>query len=638
MENHRLIKELEEIINENEYLYRSGKPVISDQKFDEYVEELRRLDAKNPVLKRFLGEIIGGKTIKFPYKMGSLNKIKSERELGNWLNKMSNDKNSNFVITPKYDGISVGLEERVVTRGGYADGNIDITDRYYRTMLNYVHHPTTPCRGELIISNNNFKTMSSKYSSPRSAVMGLMSGDFPDLGWLKMVELKPFERFGFSGNKINEYETLRNRVVVGELVMKVLKGREIKHKALVKLHEEWSSEYPIDGLVIELSNKSTISEPRYDTKGNPTFSIAYKNNFEKEEVTTVLGIERKADKSGVLNPVAIVEPIKLRGDTVGRINLDNERFIKYYGIGVGSTVSAVKSGGVIPRVTRVDGVKVLNNKEFIKVVNSGMMASEFISENDLVNNYNIPEELSKGHWSWDANNVKLRLAKIDDSVMIKSIYHFFKTMKILSVGMSAIESMWNIGFKSVEDIINGDLEQLTLYDGWGHKKVDNMKKAIREKLSNTNPARLMSASNCFPGLAESKLNLILEGLEDNKLLDIEGVGQHTAEIYEEGLSDWYKFYDSIKSYVNYSNNSEGLYVDKVFCFTGFRDNNLVKFIEDNGGKYKDSLSKEVTDLIFDGKSNAKAKLEKAEKYGINVIERLEFLEQKTETPDFKTLL
>ena len=372
------------LIKKHELLYRIGEPIIEDKKFDELKEKLREIDPNNEVLIQITGEKFSGEKRKLSKPMGSLINIKNEEELNSWI-----IKDEHYIITPKLDGVSVlRNKDGFTSRGDDGIEGYDITK--YCKFTNILGEDGY-FRGEIVISKNNLKRLNQfrllkgekEYKTPRSAVVGLLQSDYPDVGLLTMLDIIPFQYFDTEELEINSINySMINKVVIS--------GKDMNHDKLSKLFHDWNNCYEIDGLVITLNSRLKREELGFETNSfNPKWGRAYKNGFEEEGEAYVMGIKRHVSKSGTYTPVLEITKTILCNNDITSVNVDNERFILYYGIGVGNKIKLKKSGNVIPRLTEIEGIRILPQKEFEVLMKKGLNDEEFRRHIGADETYNL---------------------------------------------------------------------------------------------------------------------------------------------------------------------------------------------------------------------------------------------------------
>ena len=619
---YRLINEYVSTIKDAEIQYRSGTPTITDKSFDDLVDKLRELDPGNPTLVKIIGEVVKGKKHKLSVRMGSMDKIKSYEFLEKWI-KTKDLGETEMIIMPKFDGISVlGDCGKFFTRGDDGIEGVEITSRYMATKNNYQFQPNDIFRGELIIKNSETKILK-EYASLRSAVVGLMKGDSPIPSLLKSIEIVPFDLFSSNNTlKSEDLDFMKKSSTSNVMEYELLKGRNIKSDHLEELFNRWNTVSPIDGIIIEVNNKKTKEELSYrESNGNPLGAIAFKNDYGEKQNSVVTAIIRQVTKNGRMIPIAIIDPVTLHGDVVTRANLDNDRYAKKIGIGVGSKVVVKKSGSIVPRISHIEGVDV----EDIK---SGKEINSFCK-------YVTPEQFNNGSWVYDKENIFFNQKVATEGMLKKQLLHSFKILKIKHIGDAKVEELFKIGINSLDKVLEADINKIRTIDSWKNKTITRYFDELEEKLSKANLAQFMHSTGMFEGIGEHALSKIINKKVDEEIIDVVGVGEHASQIYKENIG---RFNEVYLEHIARINNfvKGGSLEGKVYCFTNFRDEKIVAWIEENGGEYKSSMSSKVTHLVTPNDSMSK-KVESAKNKGIEIVNRFSLEYYKDTKIETKTI-
>lgn len=363
------MSELEKKITEAAQAYYStGKSELSDDEFDALLDELRKTNPDSPVLKKVgWGYDVNIDTTpgeKYPHKYGeagSLEKCRTYDEL------KSRFKDNPFVdVSAKLDGLSVvlyyesGNLVQALTRG---DGHIgiDITDKIYRILGNHISDTsfTGGVRGEILMTNENFKKFQQLHpeaKNPRNSAAGLINGkeitdDFKYLTVVTYSVVGVHNLMKFCGTNLfidilfvrlwlaNNFQNTAPH-------MSIHLTRDAVNIDFKSLRNQWSKEYPIDGLVL-----TTKIVKREDTRLIQD-SIAFKFKSETAQ-SKVLEIEWNMSKTGYAVPRVRIKPVQLAGTTVQYCTGYNAQYIKENQLGAGSIVEVEKRGEIIPNINKV---------------------------------------------------------------------------------------------------------------------------------------------------------------------------------------------------------------------------------------------------------------------------------------------
>ncbi len=375
-----------EIERNSRLYYENDAPEISDYEYDMMFRELTELEEQNPELLTPDSPThrVGGKALdkfeKFTHnvKMGSLTDVFSYEELESYLNGVEETLGytPKYSIEPKIDGLSVSLTYRdgVFVKGATrGDGLIgeDVTENL-RTIKSIPlklteNLPYLCVRGEVYMPRSVFAQLNDKrekngealFANPRNAAAGsLRQLDSKICAERKLdifiFNLQEGSLYLDGREALTHYETLNRLTELGFTTVTeriVAKGYEAVKSHVEKLGElREASLYDMDGAVIKLDN---LKERVVVGEGTstPKWAVAYKYPPEEKE-TKLISIDIQVGRTGVLTPIANLEPVRLAGTTVSRATLHNDRFIQERDILIGDTVVVRKAGEIIPEIVR----------------------------------------------------------------------------------------------------------------------------------------------------------------------------------------------------------------------------------------------------------------------------------------------
>lgn len=347
-------EELKAKITEANKAYRLGRPVMSDQAFDDLCEAYEAMVSPQEyaAFRDSLHEETG--KVKHPYIMGSLDKIKAEEpaELDKWLKQYVQGSMS---VSAKVDGISCrvhfegGTFASATTRGDGTAG-VDCTDKVAligRGLPTAIGVKTAmDVRGELVIRNEDFAKLPAGFSNPRNACAGIINQKTPDPNLLRRVSFVAYEIMGGKLTKGEQFMLLTSlgfdcawNIQINPRLPNIVDALTVAAK------NDYG--YPTDGLV--LSSVDYKAENRY----RPFAQVAFKINQLTAE-TEIIDVEwSDPSKDGRITPVAILRPVTIAGSTISRVTLNNLDWIKNMGVDLGCKIQLVKSGDVIPKIVKV---------------------------------------------------------------------------------------------------------------------------------------------------------------------------------------------------------------------------------------------------------------------------------------------
>ena len=608
-------KELVKILKEADDAYHNkGKNIMTDEQYDLIKDRLKNISPKNPYFK-----LVGFKPpekmkMKLPYYLGSQNKIKygNIKELDNWFSKFN--KPNEYVISEKLDGISClfindnGI--KIFTRG---DGIYGTDISFIKDIIKFPKKIPEgfAVRGELLLSKKNWELLKDMGANARNVVAGIINSKTINKKVLEKIDYVVYDVFN-ERMKNEDALKLAKKLKFKIAKYKVVKGL-ITNEKLFELLKDFkkNSEYEIDGIVI------THNKP-YEIKNgdNPPYSFAFKSN-ELLDVAEVIvnNVEWNISKDRYMKPIVQFNPVKLNGVVIKQATGFNADFIEKNKIGLGSIIKIQRSGEVIPHIISI-----------VKEADDGnpMMPT-------------IP-------YKWNKTHIDI-IAELDDKnreVDIKNFMFFMKSLKIKGVSEGILTKLYDNGFDSLKKIIYITKDEVLKIDGFKDKSASNLIEALDE-IKKKNCNEIMIASNIIGrGLGEKKLELILKNYPDicqNKkkgldikiedLMKINGMGELTSQLFKDNLEKFYDFYEdlgfklkkiNVKTIIN-----KGIFENVYFVFTGFRSDELEKFIKDNSGNVESTITSKTNYLIMKDRSKITNKISKAMEKGVKIISKDDFM-------------
>lgn len=598
----------------NEKYRNSSELLMNDEEYDLLMDELKERDPKNKLLSKVGAEVHTKEKVKLPYYMGSMDKIKPDTgELEKWKKKFK----GSYVISDKLDGTSALLVFRddgvrmLFTRGDGTYGT-DIS-----SMISGVNGiPTIKenlvVRGELIIPKKKFKKFEDKYSNARAMVNGLVNKKSIDKEQLKYIDFVAYELVNPWTNMSKQFDILK-KFKINLVNYKVIKdvNEEVLSEHL-KLRKK-ESDYDVDGIIVIDNN----SHER-NTSKNPKYGFAFKDILEEQMAETeIIKVEWNVSKDGYIKPRIHLKPVKVGGITIKHVTGNNAKYIKDNGIGKGTKIKIIRSGDVIPKIHEVLVKKKPDFPDF--------------------------------DYIWNETNVDIMIDKSVNNedheydMLIKNLTYFFKKMKIKYVDEAIIKKMVDIGLDSINKILLAKVDDFLEVEGFKDKMAkkifDNIQDAIKDVDLNT----LMAASNIFGhGLGERKLKLVIDQYPDifsktiskekivEMLIKLDGFETKTATKFIEGYDEFKQFLKKnpkivIKKVKKSTGKSTGTFKDMKIVFTGFRDKDLEKFVENEGGTISSSVSSNTNMVVTNDKSSGSSKLKAAEKHNILILSKEDFV-------------
>ena len=611
-----MINELVEKITLSNEKYRIGEPIISDAEYDILIEELRALDPNNQLLTKVGLEIQDeSRKSRLPIEMASMNKIKSTEDIDDWCRLKGISKNEFVLITPKFDGLSLCVNEKTSDAFTRGDGQFgQKSNEHYKLIGNHLNTNTHRdilrsfdfTYGEVMMSK---KTFTDKYSqdfaNPRNLVAGLLNSKDTQ----EALKDCNFIKYGAVVNK-DYYNTKQDLIeslnACQEIKVQyhICKISEITEELLIDLFHKFSIEYEIDGLIIEINSLDLqYALGRETSSNNPVWARAFKHpSFEQSAESEVIGISWNISKQGYLKPTLHIDPVRLDGVTVSNVTGNNARFVKDMGLGVGAKVLVKRSGMVIPIIADV-----LTTVEF-----------------------QMPDVPNIG---WNENGIELITLTETDEQKFKQLVSFFEILETDSFGEGVIKQLCDNGNRTVKDILNLSQSDLEKIDRFGKRKAQIVWNSIKKATNGVSLSKLQHATGIFKGLGSKKLALLEHFTTKptiNQVLEIEGFAEISAQSYIDGYDKFFEFISGLPitiqekiEAVKVSNDLDGM----TFVFTGVRRADLESVIESRGGKIGGSVSRNTTHLVMKAVGSGSSKEKKAIELGVEVItvEQLETL-------------
>lgn len=640
------IKELVNILNEASLAYYGkNEEIISNFEYDKLEDELAQLEKRTGIIlsgspTQKVGGTLARELPRFAHEspMLSLAKTKQIAELADFL------KSAVAVLSWKLDGLTVvltyedGKLAQAVTRGNGQIGEL-VTDNammFANLPLRIPFVGKLVVRGEAIITYSQFEKINaqiedvvSKYKNPRN----LCSGSVRQLD-SSITKKRGVKFYAFSLSKIQDMNfNLRSEELE---FLKSLGFEVVEYKLTDAKNIEFDvsefekriskNDFPTDGLVLRL-NDIKYGESLGTTDKYPKDSIAFK--WKDEIATTVLKqIQWSASRTGLLNPIAVFEPVELEGTTVSRASVHNVSIVRELKLGIGDSICVYKANMIIPQIAEnITKSNTLQLPEFCPVCGKKV---ELKKERDvsvlLCKNMECPAKQIKSftHFvSRNAMNVdglsEASLEKFVDNGYIREFADIFKIERY----KNEIIAMEGFGEKSFVKLLNStkkasktSLSRLLYSLGIQGIGVSNAKSIAKyfdydiEKVRNADFSEFCAIDGVGDVLAQSLVSFFKDAEKNRKLNNLLEVLEieKKEKISEETLRG--KTFVITGSLEQYSNREE-----------------LKTIIEELGGKVAGSVSKNTTCLVNNDLQSASSKNKKAKELGVPIISEQDFIAQ-----------
>ena len=675
-----LRKELEEA---NYKYYVLNMPTLSDREFDEKMHRLQALEAMFPDMfdpkspTQHVGSDLGVtghglrvtgnkfETVKHKYPMLSLANSYSREEIEDWVRKLP--AGVEIVCELKFDGLSIslwyehGVLTRALTRGDGVQGDDVIANIKTIPSIPWrIDRTDIPdffeLRGEVLLPWERFEALNKEreeeeeplFANPRNAASGTLKLQDPKEVARRGLEAYLYYMLGENLPGTTHYERLETAKQWGFHISDAIKVCHNVDEVMAYI-AYWDTErknLPVatDGIVLKVNNLAQQEELGFTAK-TPRWAIAYKFPAEKQ-LTLLKEITYQVGRTGVVTPVANLEPVQLSGTIVQRATLHNEDFIKSLDIRPGNMVWVEKGGEIIPKIVAREKTKdrPTDSKPLSTLSDSGLST---LSEAVYSFPTHCPECGAKlvrveGEAAWRCPNE----AGCPPQIKGK-IEHFVsrKAMNIDGLGEETIDLFYQKGLlHNIADIYDLRLEDIASQERLGEKSAQNILDGI-EASKNVPWARVLFAlgirmvGETTAKKIARKYNTIdaLQWATVEQLCAIEDVGPQIAE-------NIVKYFEDIRNLEILdrlrkaglqmegeaapeptSDKLAGLSIVISGTFSHHSRDEYKAMIEENGGKNVGSVSKK-TSFILAGENMGPEKRKKAEDLGIRLMTEDEFLE------------
>lgn len=639
------MKELIDILNKAASVYYQGKDeIMSNFEYDRMYDELSALEKESGlVLAGSPTQKVGYEVLSelpkqtHPSPMLSLDKTKQVDELSSWLG------GKEGLLSWKMDGLTVVLTYEngellnAVTRGNGVVGEV-ITNNakvFKNLPVNIPFKGRMVLRGEAIITYSEFKKINAllseeeQYKNPRNLCSGSVRQLNNEITAKRNVELYAFtlveaEGVDFKNSQQNKMEFMKEQGFQ-TVEYKVVTAKNIYETV------EWFSEkvktndFPSDGLVL-LYDDISYGESLGSTAKFPRNAIAFKWADETAK-TKLTEVEWSASRTGLINPVAIFEPVELEGTTVSRASVHNISIVKELKLGIGDTIEVYKANMIIPQIAQ-------------NLTKSGSLA--------IPDKCPVCGEKTSIH---KENDVEVLFCENPDCLAkkIKSISLFVSrdAMNIDGMSEATIEKFISKGFlHELADLfkLNRYKDEIISMDGFGEKSYEKLVKAAETAKITTTAKFIYSLGIANIGLSNAKMvcRAFSNDLEKirhasiDELVEIDGVGEIIAESFVKFFANENNNHmvDDLLDIVTLedeendnANDMEGM----NFVITGsvnhFSNRSEVKeLIEGRGGKVTGSVTSKTKYLINNDSTSNSSKNKKAKELGVQIITEDEFID------------
>ena len=655
------IKALREALEQHNYnYYVLSAPTISDREFDEMMKELQVLEEAHPEYAdphsptQRVGSDLSKEfeQVVHKYPMLSLGNTYSEDEVKDFYERIARDLNEPFEIVAelKYDGTSISLTYedgrlvRAVTRGDGTRGD-DVTAnvktiRSVPLKLMGARYPATfEIRGEILLPWAEFDRLNKEreeqeeplFANPRNAASGTLKQQNPAVVAARKLDAYFYYLLGEelpAETHFDNLEAARSWGFKIPNVIRVCNSLEDIYDYIAYWDVERKN-LPVatDGIVLKVNSLRQQRNLGFTAK-SPRWAIAYKFQAERA-VTRLNSVSFQVGRTGAVTPVANLEPVLLAGTTVKRASLHNADIIEGLDLHLGDKVFVEKGGEIIPKIVGVDvearGLLVGDKVRFIRSCpecGTPLMRPEGEAAHYCPNEAGCPPQ-------------------------IKGKIEHFVTRRAMNINMGpeTVEDLYEAGYiKDTADLYTLEIADLLRLERWADKSARNLMASLEESkqvpfervlyglgirfVGETVAKRLVSAFHSMEQLEQASF-------ED--LTAVDEIGERIARSIIAYFADERNrtLVNRLKEYglqmsvaeeklANRSEKLKGLSIVISGTFAKHSRDEYKAMIEQHGGKNSGSVSGK-TDYILAGDNMGPAKLEKAAKLGVKIINEDEFL-------------
>ena len=628
--------------------YQESREIMSNFEYDKLYDELVSLEKETGIVfANSPTQNVGYEVVSALPKerhekpMLSLNKTKSVEELADWLGGQTG------LLSWKMDGLTIvltyqnGTLVKAVTRGNGEIGEVITANAkaFANVPLNISYQGELILRGEAIIRYSDFEKINeqiedvdAKYKNPRNLCSGSVRQLNSEITAQRQVHFYAFslvkaDGIDFKNSRKEQFEWLKTQG------FEVVEYHEVTKETLpetVKMYSEAIAENdtPSDGLVL-LYDDIAYGQSLGRTAKFPRDSIAFKWADEIQE-TKLLYIEWSASRTGLINPVAVFEPVELEGTTVSRASVHNISIMETLELGSGDRITVYKANMIIPQIA--DNLTRSGVRDIPEACPVCGGQTEVRRINDVKSLY--------------CTNPDCQAKKIKSFTLFTSR----DALNIAGLSEATLEKFIGVGMiHEYADIFHLDRhqEEIVEMDGFGQKSYDNLIAAAEKASHTTLPRMVYGLGVAGIGLANAKMICrhfkndfeAMRHATVEELVEIDGIGEVLAQAWTAFFSDGKNntIVDHLLAELTFEagdeESSEGAdeaFAGMNFVITGSLEHfkkrkELQELIERRGGKVTGSVTSKTNYLINNDVASSSSKNKKARELGVPILSEEEFL-------------
>ena len=628
--------------------YQESREIMSNFEYDKLYDELVSLEKETGIVfANSPTQNVGYEVVSALPKerhekpMLSLNKTKSVEELADWLGGQTG------LLSWKMDGLTIvltyqnGTLVKAVTRGNGEIGEVITANAkaFVNVPLNISYQGELILRGEASIRYSDFEKINeqiedvdAKYKNPRNLCSGSVRQLNSEITAQRQVHFYAFslvkaDGIDFKNSRKEQFEWLKTQG------FEVVEYHEVTKETLpetVKMYSEAIAENdtPSDGLVL-LYDDIAYGQSLGRTAKFPRDSIAFKWADEIQE-TKLLYIEWSASRTGLINPVAVFEPVELEGTTVSRASVHNISIMEALELGAGDRITVYKANMIIPQIA--DNLTRSGVRDIPEACPVCGGQTEVRQLNDVKSLY--------------CTNPDCQAKKIKSFTLFTSR----DALNIAGLSEATLEKFIGVGMiHEYADIFHLDRhqEEIVEMDGFGQKSYDNLIAAAEKASHTTLPRMVYGLGVAGIGLANAKMICrhfkndfeAMRHATVEELVEIDGIGEVLAQAWTAFFSDGKNnaIVDHLLAELTFEagdeESSEGAdeaFAGMNFVITGSLEHfknrkELQELIERRGGKVTGSVTSKTNYLINNDVASSSSKNKKARELGVPILSEEEFL-------------
>ena len=642
----------------NHKYYVENSPEISDFEFDTMMRQLIDLEAAHPEFYDPLSPSVrvgSDRTSEFVsvehrYPMLSLSNTYSTEELLTFIERIEREQGqTEFVCELKFDGTAISLTYeqgrlvRAVTRGDGTMGddvtaNVKTIRSIPLTLSGSGYPELFEIRGEIFMPYSSFERLNlereaageSLFANPRNAAAGTLKQQQSAVVAKRGLDCTLYQ---MAGDNLPFKSHLENLNAARSWGFKVSEHMQLCHSAkeVIDYITYWdearkSLPYPTDGVVIKVNDFAVRRQLGFTAK-SPRWAVAYKFKAESA-LTRLISVDFQVGRTGAITPVANLEPVLLAGTTVKRASLHNAEQIAALDIRVGDMVYVEKGGEIIPKITDVE----------LSERTADCLPFTYITHCPECGAKLVRVEGEAKHYCPNQSGCRPQI--------VGRIVHFIsrKAMNIDGLGVETVELLFDNGLlRDISDLYTLKAADIAVLPRLGEKSADNIISSINNSKSVPFARVLFGLGIRFVGETTAKylaahfksIDAVMSASRE-ELMESDEVGDKIADAIIDYFADPVNL--NIIEFLKASglqfeaeatrrdsNILEGKNIVVSGKFTLHSRDELKALIEKNGGKNQSGVNAN-TDFIIAGENMGPAKLQKAEKLGIQILSESDFVE------------